>query len=583
MPCIVSVSQLNLFDMPKLFHLHIENFRGIQKLDHTFKDGITCIIGRGDSGKTTILDAISYALTPTHTLTFHDGDFFNCDISKPIVIEVTVTGLYDDILRRFDTHMRAVKDEKIITSMLNPETHEGCVEAVTIQLKVEKDLEPQWFALGTDGTEPKPVRASERELFNCFYISEYNDRHFTLSKGTPLSTLFKQKAEKKVDILNAELIADLGRNAKKGFEEAIQSEEIFAEVVNAITQNATDLGLKTGDVKASLDQREFLLRENKIALHQDNVPLRQLGKGSKRLLSLAIQLSLTNPSGIILIDEIEQGLEPDRIHQVVSQLASKIGIQIIITTHSQHVVEELDCCNLYIKSHPGEGLLKIEPTNELQGLVRKHPLALFAKSIIIGEGATEYGFIRGLNEVWQKNGYKSMSFYGVCAINGNGNECIDTAKRLNKLGYRVALLCDSDVSTVNVQKMNLQDLGVTVYVCEDNLAFETQIFKDSPWDTVKNLINYRIGCDQTSKSVFENIKRNLGSPQEYSENWFEVESDDLRLAIGKSSGNTNNPWFKKIGMGYDVALIVMKNFELSSMETRLYKNISDLRKWIETR
>lgn len=569
--------------MPKLFHLYIENFRGIEKFDHTFNEGLTCIIGRGDSGKTTILDAISYVLSPLYTIPFTDSDFHDCNVESPIKIEATLTDLTDEILRKVGERIIGVKNGEIITSMTSPEAQDGITDAVTIQLKVEKDLEPEWYLLGADGVEPKPIRASERELFNCFYISEYNDRHFTLSKGTPLSTLFKQKAEKKVDILNAELIADLGRNAKKGFEEAIQSEEIFAEVVNAITQNATDLGLKTGEVKASLDQREFLLRENKIALHQENVPLRQLGKGSKRLLSLAIQLSLTNPSGIILIDEIEQGLEPDRIHQVVSQLASKIGIQIIITTHSQHVVEELDCCNLYIKSHPGEGLLKIEPTNELQGLVRKHPLALFAKSIIIGEGATEYGFIRGLNEVWQKNGYKSMSFYGVCAINGNGNECIDTAKRLNKLGYRVALLCDSDVSTVNVQKTNLQDLGVTVYDCEDKLAFETQIFKDSPWDTVKNLINYRIGCDQTSKSVFENIKRNLGSPQEYSENWFEVESDDLRLAIGKSSGNTNNPWFKKIGMGYDVALIVMENFELSSMETRLYKNISDLRKWIETR
>lgn len=63
--------------MPQLYHLHIENFRGIKQFDHTFNDGLTCIIGRGDSGKTTILDAISYALTPMHTLVFHDGDFFS--------------------------------------------------------------------------------------------------------------------------------------------------------------------------------------------------------------------------------------------------------------------------------------------------------------------------------------------------------------------------------------------------------------------------------------------------------------------------------------------------------------------------
>lgn len=466
--------------MPKLFHLHIENFRGIQKLDHTFKDGITCIIGRGDSGKTTILDAISYALTPTHTLTFHDGDFFNCDISKPIVIEVTVTGLYDDILRRFDTHMRAVKDEKIITSMLNPETHEGCVEAVTIQLKVEKDLEPQWFALGADGTEPKPVRASERELFNCFYISEYNDRHFTLSKGAPLSTLFRQKAEKKTDVLNAELIAELGRTAKIGFENAIQREDVFKEVITAICKNANNLGLSTGEVKASLDQREFLLRENKIALHKDNVPLRQFGKGSKRLLSLAIQLSLTDPSGIILIDEIEQGLEPDRVQHIVTLLKKHTGLQVILTTHSSNAIVELSCSDIYIRRNTVEGLINIPSTDEMQGTIRKNPEAFFAKRVLICEGATEVGIIRDINQLALQPKGKSLALLGIRYADGAGKNLINYVPQFAKLGYEICLFCDSDTKDVNDKKEEFKSLGITVADCETGLAIEQQLFNDLP-------------------------------------------------------------------------------------------------------
>ncbi len=247
--------------MPKLFHLHIENFRGIEKFDHTFSDGMTCIIGRGDSGKTTILDAISYALTPMHTLVFHDGDFHNCNVNNTIIIEVTLIGLTDVILRKFGSHIRGVKDGKIITSMLDPAAQDA-ENAVTIQLKIEKDLEPVWYALGYDGIEPRTVRASERELFNCFYISEYNDRHFTLSKGTPLSTLFKQKAEKTVDILNATLIADLGRNAKTGFENAIQSKDVFTDVINAIAENAANLGISTGEIIAKFIMDDLALLES---------------------------------------------------------------------------------------------------------------------------------------------------------------------------------------------------------------------------------------------------------------------------------------------------------------------------------
>jgi predicted ATP-dependent endonuclease of OLD family len=49
--------------MAKLERLIIKHFRGIENFEQRFKGGITCIIGRGDSGKSTILDAISYVFS----------------------------------------------------------------------------------------------------------------------------------------------------------------------------------------------------------------------------------------------------------------------------------------------------------------------------------------------------------------------------------------------------------------------------------------------------------------------------------------------------------------------------------------
>lgn len=561
--------------MPKIFHLHIENFRGIKQFDHTFKDGLTCIIGRGDSGKTTILDAISYALTPLHTLVFHDGDFFNCDVNNPIKIEVTLIGLTDEIYRKFDKHMRAVKNENVITSMQDPATYEDCDDAVTIQLKVEKDLEPQWLALGDDGIEPKSVRASERELFNCFCISEYNDRHFTLSKGTPLSTLFRQKAERKVNILNAELIAELGRTAKTGFENAIESQEVFDEVVNAISENATHLGLNAGSVKASLDQREFLLKENKIALHKDNIPLRQLGKGSKRLLSLAIQLSLTNPSGIILIDEIEQGLEPDRIQQIISYLRDKTDIQIILTTHCIHVIQALKAQHIVLKKTNFTKFNLIPAT--IQGTIIKHPGSLFAKKIIVAEGATEWGFLLGLNEYRQSCTLPSFSYKGISVINGNGEECFQTASALYSLGYPLLLVCDSDKPALEEKKSLLKEIGAEVVDCEEKLAFEHQIFKDCNWDVVKKLISLRIlTSGQNDKSVYNEIRQRSPSLPIYMESWKETDDENLRLAIGINADKSK--WFKTKELGKAVAKIVLQN---SKVGGRLGQNLTFISEWID--
>jgi len=51
-----------------------------------------CLIGRGDSGKTTILEAISAVILPSWNLSFYDTDFHNGNISNPTEIEAT---LYD--------------------------------------------------------------------------------------------------------------------------------------------------------------------------------------------------------------------------------------------------------------------------------------------------------------------------------------------------------------------------------------------------------------------------------------------------------------------------------------------------------
>ncbi len=51
---------------------------------------MVCLLGPGDSGKSTVLDAIEAALSSRWTLSLTDDDFFEGDTSQPIVIAVTV-------------------------------------------------------------------------------------------------------------------------------------------------------------------------------------------------------------------------------------------------------------------------------------------------------------------------------------------------------------------------------------------------------------------------------------------------------------------------------------------------------------
>ena len=74
----------------RIKHVEIRNFRGIKSLSWRVKGDFICVIGPGDTCKTTILTAIDYALSPRTSLVFDDADFFDQDISQSIVIQITL-------------------------------------------------------------------------------------------------------------------------------------------------------------------------------------------------------------------------------------------------------------------------------------------------------------------------------------------------------------------------------------------------------------------------------------------------------------------------------------------------------------
>ncbi len=59
--------------------------------------GVSCAsLGPGDSTKTTILDAVEFALSPRWNIPFDDSDFYDADTSAPILITVTVEDLPEE-------------------------------------------------------------------------------------------------------------------------------------------------------------------------------------------------------------------------------------------------------------------------------------------------------------------------------------------------------------------------------------------------------------------------------------------------------------------------------------------------------
>lgn len=574
--------------MAKLHHLKIQNFRGLQNFEHIFRDGITCIVGRGDSGKSTILDAIGLVFSSSWSVHLNDSDFFLSDTSKPIIIEGTVIKIPDELIVKYKTHLRGVSnDGTIIDDMESEEARLVSTEtALTIQLKVTKDLEPIWSIVSYNGEDPSPIKANDRGKLCVFAVSDYTDRHFSLNKGNPLYSLYKRLNGTNI-IDEDNKVLDVIREAKEAFDCSIGNK--FDSVISKIKEMASTLGLSLNEMKAMLDHRDIAISENKVSIHEGDIPFRLKGKGSKRLLSLAIQLALTNPSGVILIDEIEQGLEPDRAQHLVNILSKQNAQQFIITTHSSNVAVELPSDSLYVKVKENGCLLHVG--KDLQDCVRKNPEAFFAKKVVICEGATEIGICRAINEFRIKNGLRSASCAGVRFVDGTGKAMKNYVKGFLSLGYPTALFCDSDPEgkEINDLKPAYKEKMVEIIDCEEGYSIEGQVFKDVPWNVVKELLEMRMqnriaddkspSVEQANRDVFSSINARLNHKSTWSENWFENESKEYREAISKTA--EDNKWFKRIDYGERLGNCILNHYSELPEKSKLRGEIDSIIKWID--
>ncbi len=193
-------------------HVNINNFRGIKQLDWHIAGEIICLVGPGDSTKTTILDAIEYVLNPRWNIVFSDTDFYDADTGSNIIIEVSVSGIPEILTTedKFGLYLRGYKEDNAIDD--DPE--DGCVPILTIQLKVSDDLEPHWYVIKESNPEPKRISWREREKLGMARLGEDSNRHLTWGRGSALSKVSDQ------DISPFSTICMANRAACQAVEEA---------------------------------------------------------------------------------------------------------------------------------------------------------------------------------------------------------------------------------------------------------------------------------------------------------------------------------------------------------------------------
>ena len=563
----------------RLQTLQIDNYRGIKHCSIQFPEysRIVFLIGAGDSTKSTILNAIQWLLWPTWNLIAVDTDFYNKNTSEDIQILGTFSEIPDELateekyglyLRRSDVDLDGISDD---------EPADGKPVCISLKLTIDSSLEPKWNVV-CNRKEPTVISHTDRRKMTCGVIGDNSSKDLMWGKNSIL-----QKYADSKGILHEAYMQAIRETAKNADLSALDD----------IAEKILDIGMNYG-IGFSGEITNKLMYQNgsyttSVGLFDGEVPLLQKGRGSQRLLSMGLNTGKAAKGSIILVDEIETGLEPYRLRSLIHTLRGECSTsgQVIATTHSPVAVAEATLQELLFINHNNGDTRAVQMKGNdsehsfIQGQVRENAEAFLSSRLIVCEGKTEIGVIRALDDYLQKTENCRMAYYGVSTFMGGGEKVIKCAELLHKCGYEVCVLMDSDKEAEEDRKDSLRKKGIQVFDWNKPYAIEQQIFAESTNTIAEELISIAIrekGIDSIKSILSENCSVSFDGD---SPSLLDTITSDQKVDIGTAAMNKNHPWYKRIDLGESVGNVIFKEFESFPIDGRIHEVVNQIIEWVK--
>lgn len=576
----------------RIVALEVYNFRGIKECRLAIPNTrVLCFVGSGDSTKSTLLEAIRLNLLPSWTINVTDTDFYQCNTENPIVIRCTYDEFPENLIAedRFGYYLRSCSavvnsfDAPQDDEKWNDEPQKGESGCLTVQLTIDSFLEPKWEVV-CNRLQPKALRLNDRRqlLCNCIGIDFNSD--FSWGRYSILHKYADGKGE-----------------LRSAYNEAfrVASKSTSFDKLNSIAEAVTAAGKQYSVPLEGEINNQIVMKPNgfssDVELYDGKTPFSQRGLGSRRLMSIGLNVNATNSAALLLIDEIETGLEPYRVCELIGELkrSHKESGQVLMTTHSASAISELSA-NELIMVNSDNGVTTVytighKEVPEVQGMIRGNPESLLAKRLIVCEGKTEVGLIRALNDYLIRTNGFNLAHKGVCPIDGaGGNRAIKLAFHLKKCGYDVSVFMDSDVKVDNDEKESLREFGVSVFDWQEGYSIEEQIFSDVSATIAEDLID--IVVDENNimeKSKKLNSINEICSIVDGRIKLKEGLGTEHRKHIGTVAKNVNTKkskndtsWYKRIDHGEAIGDVLFNSYNEIDKTTKLKDTIETIIKWV---
>lgn len=324
--------------------LNIQNYRNLRKLRINSLERVNLIIGKNNTGKSTILEAIAiYATKGDLALIFQllgeRGEDFkrreaNQDYTESNIL--TLSSLFTDRQVGFERN-NAISIGSVENTIFGEErSSDNSISLRFVQYFDETQRDNQGVIITRKRTV---LQSGEEKQVANFKVGleirvDKNSNILSLDDSRPYRYSFR----------------GLGNNESFQF---IRTRNIDREINGKLWDNIT-LTEKEKYVIEALKiiepqtERIAFIGENpkermaviKLANAPGVLPLRSMGDGINRVLTIILAL-VNSDNGFLLIDEFENGLHhtvQEQLWRIIFNLAEELKVQIFVTTHSEDCI-----------------------------------------------------------------------------------------------------------------------------------------------------------------------------------------------------------------------------------------------------
>ena len=422
-----------------ILRLKIDRYRAFQKFDWFPKAGLNVILGGGDAGKTTILEAIALLLNPSNAALLSDNDYWRRQRKDGFFIGAVISLPPDSSIA---TQTRpAYPWEWDGRQACKPQEAEDGEPArpvgppvYKVSVRGSEELDLTYSIHNPNDMEDNFSPTLRREIgLVRLGGDDRNDRDLRLVQGSALDRLLSDKALRSRLTSTFSEVDVKARLQSEGQEAMKQLNDTFGE--RALPH---DLGL---GLSAGQGQSISALIGLTAAIEESRLPLSSWGSGTRRLASLAVAQACRTGCPITLVDEAERGLEPYRQRKLVTELAEGPS-QVVMTTHSGPALAAAEPATVWYLSQ-GHVIAELSSPRSVQ-LQKRDPEAFLSRLTLVGEGPTEVGFIE---VVLGREIATDLLDLGVRLCDGQGNtftlELLEEFSKA-KLGLAALVDCEGD-------------------------------------------------------------------------------------------------------------------------------------------